>query len=163
MKTLKYFALLLCLLLINSCGSLRPATYSGNTSLIGYKYVYITPTSSLTSSTSSTYGNVYGVYGSGISKSVNPADIISGILIKNGYTILPEIPDDKKDKTLIINYGESGRRNIFLGYAIEVTIQILSANTLEILCSCTAEGMGSTEADDIRIAITRALQTVFPK
>ena len=45
---------------------------------------------------------------------------------------------------------------------IEVTLQILSADTHEVLCTGTAEGQGETEADDIRIAITRALAMVFP-
>ena len=88
------------MLLTNGCASLKPVTYNGNTSLIGYKYAY--------------------------------------------------------------NYGETGRRNVFWGYTIEITLQILSADTLEVLCTTTAEGMGSTEADDIRIAITRAMEAIFP-
>jgi hypothetical protein len=31
-----------------------------------------------------------------------------------------------------------------------------------VVCTSTAEGMGETEADDIRIAIKRALTEVFP-
>ena len=162
MKALKFIALSLLMLLINSCASLRPVTYSGNTSLIGYKYAYITPTSGLTSSSGGVYGNAYGVYGSTISKSINPADVISGILMKNGFTLIPELNDDLKDRAIIINYGETGRRNVFWGYTIEITLQILSADTLEVLCTTTAEGMGSTEADDIRIAITRAMEAIFP-
>lgn len=161
MKALKFIALSMLMLLINSCASLRPVTYSSNTSLIGYKYAYITPTSGLTSSSGGVYGNAYGVYGSTISKSINPADVISGILMKNGFTLIPELNDDLKDRTIIINYGETGRRNVFWGYTIEITLQILSADTLEVLCTTTAEGMGSTEADDIRIAITRAMEAIF--
>lgn len=85
--------------------------------------------------------------------------------MKNGYILLPEIEDNIRDRTVIVNYGETGRRNILgglFGYTIEVTIQILSADTHEVLCTCTAEGQGETEADDIRIAITRALAMVFP-
>ena len=66
-------------------------------------------------------------------------------------------------ETLIVNYGESGRRNRGLGYTIEVTIQFISAYTHEMFCSCTAEGQGSTEADDIRQAIKRALDGLFAK
>ena len=150
------------MLMVSSCASLKPVTYNGNTSLIGYKYAYITPTSGLSSSSGGVYGNAYGVYGSTISKSINPADVISGILIKNGFTLIPELDDDLKDRTIIINYGETGRRNVFWGYTIEITLQILSADTLEVLCTTTAEGMGSTEADDIRIAITRAMEAIFP-
>ena len=151
------------MLLINSCAvTLKPVTYNGNTSLIGYKYAYITPTSGLSSSSGGVYGNAYGVYGSTISKSINPADVISGILMKNGFTLIPKLDDELKDRTIIINYGETGRRNVFWGYTIEITLQILSADTLEVLCTTTAEGMGSTEADDIRIAITRAMEAIFP-
>lgn len=162
MKALKFIALSMLMLLINSCASLKPVTYNGNTSLIGYKYAYITPTSGLSSSSGGVYGNAYGVYGSTISKSINPADVISGILMKNGFTLIPELDDELKDRTIIINYGETGRRNVFWGYTIEITLQILSADTLEVLCTTTAEGMGSTEADDIRIAITRAMEAIFP-
>ena len=150
------------MLLTNGCASLKPVTYNGNTSLIGYKYAYITPTSGLSSSSGGVYGNAYGVYGSTISKSINPADAISGILMKNGFTLIPELDDELKERTIIINYGETGRRNVFWGYTIEITLQILSADTLEVLCTTTAEGMGSTEADDIRIAITRAMEAIFP-
>ena len=142
------------MLLTNGCASLKPVTYNGNTSLIGYKYAYITPTSGLSSSSGGVYGNAYGVYGSTISKSINPADVISGILMKNGFTLIPELDDELKERTIIINYG--------WGYTIEITLQILSADTLEVLCTTTAEGMGSTEADDIRIAITRAMEAIFP-
>ena len=48
-----------------------------------------------------------------------------------------------------------------LGYAIEVTIQFSSANTHAVVCTVTGEGYGDTEADDIRLAITRCLDTVF--
>lgn len=162
MKALKFIALSMLMLLVSSCASLKPVTYNGNTSLIGYKYAYITPTSGLSSSSGGIYGNAYGVYGSTISKSINPADVISGILMKNGFTLIPELDDELKDRTIIINYGETGRRNVFWGYTIEITLQILSADTLEVLCTTTAEGMGSTEADDIRIAITRAMEAIFP-
>ena len=162
MKALKLISLSILMFLINSCASLKPVTYNGNTSLIGYKYAYITPTSGLSSSSGGVYGNAYGVYGSTISKSINPADVISGILMKNGFTLIPELDEELKDRTIIINYGETGRRNVFWGYTIEITLQILSADTLEVLCTTTAEGMGSTEADDIRIAITRAMEAIFP-
>lgn len=165
MKSMKFIPLLISLFLLSSCASLRPATYTGNTSLVGYKYAYITPTSGLSSSSGGVYGNEFGIYDTTVSKSINPSDVISGILMKNGYILLPEIEDNIRDRTVIVNYGETGRRNILgglFGYTIEVTIQILSADTHEVLCTCTAEGQGETEADDIRIAITRALAMVFP-
>ena len=162
MKVLKLITFAIFLMLISSCATLKPVTHTGNTSLTGYKYAYITPTSGLSSSSGGVYGNAYGVYGGTVSKSINPADIISGILMKNGFTLIPELDEELKDRTIIINYGETGRRNVFWGYTIEITLQILSADTLEVLCTTTAEGMGSTEADDIRIAITRAMEAIFP-
>lgn len=162
MKALKFCIFALLTLLINSCASLKPVTCFGNTSLIGYKYAYITPTSGLSSSSGGVFGNAYGVYGSAVSKSINPSDVISGILMKNGFTLIPALNEELKDRTIIINYGESGRRNVLLGYTIEITLQIISADTLEVLCTTIAEGMGSTEADDIRIAITRAMEAIFP-
>lgn len=87
--------------------------------------------------------------------------MISGIFLKNGFIRLPELKPDLLDQTIVVNYGESGRRNKGLGYTIEVTIQILSAKTSEPICICTAEGQGETEADDVRIAINRALSPLF--
>lgn len=82
-------------------------------------------------------------------------------LFPKAIVILPEIKSELAEETLIVNYGESGRRNRGLGYTIEVTIQFISAETNEIICFCTAEGQGATEADDIRQAIRRALDGLF--
>ena len=113
--------------------------------------------------TSSSGATVSGQYYSS-SKTVNPSDVITGILTKEGLIRLPELKSELTDETLIINYGESGRRNTGLGgYTIEVTIQFVSAKTSSLVCSCTAEGQGSTEADDIRQAITRCLNELTPK
>lgn len=63
------------------------------------------------------------------------------------------------EETLVVTYGESGVRNRGLnGRSIEVTIQFASAKTHKLVCSCTAEGKGTTDADNIRKAITRALK-----
>ena len=74
---------------------------------------------------------------------------------------MPELKSDLSSETLIVNYGESGRRNKGLGYTIEVTIQFISADAHEVVCICTAEGQGTTEADDIRQAIRRAMSELF--
>ena len=74
---------------------------------------------------------------------------------------MSEIKSELAKETVIVNYGESGRRNCRFGYTIEVTIQFISADTNQMICSCTAEGQGSTEADDIRQAIKRALDGLF--
>lgn len=147
-------------LLLLGCASLQPATSIKNGGLESYKYIYITPTVSLTSGSGTTINGQY--YSS--NKTVNPSDVITGILTKDGLVRLPELKPELANETLIINYGESGRRNTGLGgYTIEVTIQFVSSKTSSLICSCTAEGQGSTEADDIRQAITRCLNELVPK
>jgi hypothetical protein len=163
MKTINFFGVILLSLLIKGCAPLKPAVVVKNSSIESYKYIYISPTESLTSSTGGVYGGEYGTYGTTTSKSVNPSDVISGILVKEGFIRLPELKSDLTDQTLIVNYGESGRRNRGLGYTIEVTIQFVSAKSNELISSCSAEGQGETEADDIRQAITRCLSALQSK
>lgn len=158
MKTINVIYVILLGLLFASCSSVKPATISKNDDIKKYKYFYISPTNSLTSSSGTTINGQY--YSS--TKSVNPSDIITGILTKEGFIKIPELNNELKDQTLIINYGESGRRGTGLGsYAIEVTIQFITANTHTSISSCTAEGRGETEADDIRKAIKSCLGAIF--
>jgi len=157
----KFFMLFVMAIILTSCASLQPVNVTKNSSLDKYTYFYITPTETKTGSSGGVYGNGYGVYGSSISRSTNPADIISGYLIKKGLIRLPELKSDLADNTMIINYGETGRRPKGLGYTIEITLQIISAKTSEVICLVTGEGMGETEADDIRIAINRCLDEMY--
>lgn len=159
MKTIRFLMFFIMSIWISSCTSLRPPTIIKNGSIENYKYIFISPTNSLTSSSGATIGGQY--YSS--SKSVNPSDVITGILSKEGFIRLPELKPELTDETLIVNYGESGRRNRGLGYTIEVTIQFISAKSYTPICSCTAEGQGDTEADDIRQAITRCLTGLMSK
>lgn len=143
---------------IAGCAPLNPATSIKNGSISDYKYIYISHTKSLTSSSGA---SVNGQYYS-TSKSVNPRDVISGILAKEGFILIPELKNELASETLIINYGESGTRNTGLGsYTIEVTIQFISSESSSLISSCTAEGRGETEADDIREAITRCLNSLL--
>lgn len=136
------------------------STYNNDT-ISNYRYFYVSPTGDYTSS-SGVFTNRYGVYG-GITKSTNPSSIISGILFKNGYIQVNEVMSDNLNQTMIVNFGETGRRNVNMGYSIEVTIQFISAATQLPICTCTAEGQGATEADDVREAILRALKPLFFK
>ena len=145
------------ILFFTGCVSLKDVSVYKNEEISEYKYALINSTESLTSNVGTTINGVYVSEG----KTVNPRDIISGYLMKRGFIIITEISDDIKDKTLIVNYGESGRRNILFGYTTEVTLQFISAGTKNLVCSSTAEGIGDTEADDIKEAITRALEAVF--
>lgn len=153
--------LYIIILFLSSCASMKAPIVQRYESIEQYKYIYITPTAELTSSSGGVYGNQYGIYGGSNTKTINPSDVISGVLIKRGYIRIPELKPEIAEQTLIVNYGESGRRNVNLGYSIEVTIQFLAAKTNTPICVCTAEGQGSTEADDVRIAITRALEALF--
>ena len=164
MNTIKKILFVVCsILILGSCAPLRLPVIVKNAPIETFKYAYISPTKELTSSSGGTYGGQYGIYGSSTTKSVNPSDVISGVLIKEGFIILPELKSELSNETLIVNYGVSGRRNRGLGYTIEVTIQFISAKTKQMICSCTAEGQGETEADDIRQAIRRALDGLFHK
>ena len=164
MKPIGVIVLSILSVLFFSCTTLLlPASTIKNSSTENYKYIYITPTKELTSSSGGVYGGAYGVYGSTQSKSVNPSDVISGLLTKKGFIRLPELKEELNDKILIVNYGESGKRNTGMGgYTIEVTIQFVSGKSSELVCSCTAEGQGTTEADDIRQAINRCIVALFP-
>ena len=157
MKTIRILAIMIASILINSCAPLKAPTVIKNDQIEKFKYVFISPTESLSSSSGATIDGQY--YSS--SKSINPSDVITGILTKKGFVKLPELKRELTNETIIVNYGESGRRNRALGYTIEVTIQFISAESSSLICSCTAEGQGSTEADDIRQAITRCLNSLL--
>ena len=158
MKLSFFLGILISSILIISCATLKDPTIIKNDNIQKFRYVYILPTNSLTSSSGTTIGNQY--YAS--SKTVNPSDIISGILSKQGFIRFTDLKNELLDETLIVNYGESGRRNTGLGgYTIEVTIQFISAKSNTLISSCSAEGQGSTEADDIRIATNRCLNTLI--
>ena len=160
MKIIRFLAIILTSILANSCYTLKVPTVVKNDKIEEYKYIFISPTNSLTSSLGATYGRQY--YST--TKTVNPSDVIAGILSKEGFIIVPELKPEIIDETIIVNYGESGRRNVGLGgYTIEVTIQFISAKSHTLISSCTAEGIGETEADDIRQAITRCLTGLFQK
>jgi hypothetical protein len=158
MKTIKLLSVLV-LILVSGCSPLRVATTGNVTDIRNYEYVFISPTETLTSST----GSFDNDHGSTTIRSVNPRDVISGILLKEGFIVLPELRPELAERTLIVNYGESGKRKRALWYTIEVTIQFISAKSHTLICSSTAEGQGTTEADDIRQAITRSLSSVLTK
>ena len=138
---------------------MKPTVVNKVSSLDEYTYFYLTPTQEVTSNYGMTFSGSY--YSS--SKTINPSDIIAGTLMKKGFLRLPELDKNKLDKTFVVNYGESGRRNVNLGYSIEITLQFVSAMDHSLICTSTAEGQGSTEADDIRIAINKALEAIFKK
>lgn len=137
---------------------LKPVIISNKQDFSQFKYFVVTPSATLTSGT----GAIYGLNGSTSSKSVNPSDLISGILTKKNFIRLSQVSPELSAQTMVVNFGESGIRNTGLGgYTMEVTIQFVSHSNNEIISSCTAEGQGITEADDIRIAIDRCLDKLM--
>ena len=131
-----------------------------------YEYMYVTPTGSVTAS-SGVAGNRYGVYG-GQTNTVNPADMIGGYLMRLGFSVLPSIEPELLDKTLIVSYGYTGRRQISIfAYASCVVIQFRDAKTHELIASYETEGCKENEADDIQQAIHTAMvlfrYTLWPR
>ncbi len=146
------------------CGSLKPVSITRNGTLQGYKFAYINPTTTKVGGTESHYScNRYMGLSISSTTSTNPSEVISGYLMKQGFIIIPQLNVHDASQTIIVNYAETGRRDLNLGYTIEITIQILSAVDNSLICSGTAEGQGETEADDVRIAINRCLAEMFNK
>ena len=148
-------------MLMQSCAILKAPEVTRHESMKNYKYVYINQTHEKSSVHGGIYGNGYGYTAS---KTISPGEIISSHFIKRGYVIVNNIKDENLDKTMIVNYSESGRRQISLfSYTIEITIQITSAKSDEVICVGVAEGQGETESDDIRVAINRCMEAIFQK
>ena len=141
----KMLFVVITMIIFTACAPLKTPVVMKYASIEKYKYAYIIPTKELTSSSGGTFGGMYGIYGLSTTKSVNPSDVISGILIKEGFIILPELKSELSHETIVVNYG----------------VQFISADTNELLCSCTGEGQGETDADDIRQAINNALSSLF--
>src|SRR5574344_1689237 len=158
MKRLSEFFLILLTIILTSCVTLKEPITNIKGNVKNYSYAFINSTEPLTSSSGVT---VYGGYYYSTSKTVNPKDVITGYLTKQGFIVLPELEEELKEKTIIVNYGESGCRDVALGHTTEITIQFIAAETKEIIATSTAEGIGNTEADDIKQAITRALDAIF--
>ncbi|EFR34018.1 hypothetical protein HMPREF9294_1191 [Porphyromonas asaccharolytica PR426713P-I] len=145
-------AAILFMLTLSGCGLNAPQvkTYLP---LSQYEYAYIAPTGSVLGS--------FGGYSQANLNSVNPRDFIAGQLFKRGIIVVPEINPAQAQKTLVVSYGEGDKRNILVGYALEVTIQLTTADMNKLVAVATAEGYGETESDKIRDAISQAMTALF--
>lgn len=147
------------LVFFSSCAILEPVKHKTYKDLSKYKYAIVPQTSTLNSGAGSGYVG-YGTSGGfsySTNKSINPSDVIAGILMNKGFVILDK---EKNDETIIVKYGQGGKRHVaggLGGYTLSVNIQILDAKTQELVFDCQAEGQGETEADDLRLAISRCL------
>ena len=147
---------------LTSCFELKIPVAEVKGNVQDYPYAYVVSTSGVTSS-SGVYGNEHGVYG-GLTKTVNPLEVISGYLMKKGYTILPSISPELADKTLIVTYGYTGRRRLSLfAYASCIIIQMRNAKSQAMIVSCEAEAGGYDENESVYIfqAINNALNKIF--
>ena len=159
-KLLLFFAALA----LTACGALKPTTCSVHPNFYKYRYVYIMPTGSVTGSTGvyTSYidNRVYG----GKTRTANPADLMSGILMQKGFTILPQLDQNKLSETLVLSYGETGQRDVgflWLSTSTSIIIQFRDAQTNDLIASAEAEDFGSTEADNVRYAIEKAMDAIF--
>ena len=70
----------------------------------------------------------------------------------------------KKAETLVLSYGETDRRDVgllWLSTSTGIIIQFRDALTNDLIASAEAEDYGSTEADNVRYAIRKALDAIF--
>ena len=128
-----------------------------------YRYAYINAAHTLHSGVGVDYSGGNFSFNKSISKSANPTDIIAGILMKKGFIIVSSpVSHSHTAQILIVNYGQSGKRELGLlgDTALEVSIQMLDAQTKEPVFVCTAEGQGDTESDSLAEAINRCLAGV---
>ena len=147
----KLFLLLVMILTFIGCrtkSSVVPvATVSGD--LSSYNYVYVIPTSGVTS------GSGGGVY------TVNPSELITGYLMKKGYSPVPSIVPDLAERTLIVAYGNTGTSSIFVAQS-GVIIQFRDAKTHQMVASSEAKGTSvENETNAITYAIYKALDNIF--
>lgn len=86
MKPIRFLTVVLSgFLIFGACAPLRVPVIEKKAPIETFKYAYIRPTEEYTTSTGIAYGGPYVIYGSSTTKSVNPGDIIAGILISKGY------------------------------------------------------------------------------
>lgn len=164
MKFVKLLSTIIGFALMWGCVSLAPTTITRKQTLDGYKYVYITPTAERNSVSGATFGGAYGVYGTTSSNSISPSELIAGYLMNKGYIRISEIKQDNAKTTFIVNYGDGNMRYEGLGnHAIEVTLQLLNAETNELICVVKADAIGNTDSDAIINAINKCLDEIFQK
>lgn len=100
MKRLKFVLVIIAGTLITSCGvTLLAPTVNMTVPLNEYKYFYVTATEEKTSTT----GYLYNGIGGSTTHSVNPADIITGHLVKKGYIRVPELKAENLNRTFVVN------------------------------------------------------------
>lgn len=147
------FGVILLTLILSSCGLMNSPQVKTYLPLSQFQYAYIAPIGGVQGPPNAAFGGFPG--------SANPRDFIAGQLFKRGIIVVPEINPAQAQKTLVVSYGEGDKRNILIGYALEVTIQLTTADMNKLVAVATAEGYGETESDKIRDAISQAMTALF--
>ena len=161
---MKKLLLFIATLTLTACGALKPTTCSVQPTFYKYRYVYIMPTGSVTGSTGVYTSYVDNRVHGGVTRTANPSDMMSGYLMQKGLTILPQLDEAKKAETLVLSYGETDRRDVgflWLSTSTGIIIQFRDALTNDLIASAEAEDYGSTEADNVRYALRKALDAIF--
>ena len=95
--------------------------------------------------------------------------IIEGAILKSGFTLLSQdellsLPEDKVKKVLVSKWGISGRKDKAFGsYSQEVTVVLTDYITKEYVYRGIGEYMGASQLDDIKGALTAALEGLYSK
>ena len=161
---MKKLLLFIATLVLTACGALKPTTCSVQPTFYKYRYVYIMPTGSVTGSTGVYTSYVDNRVHGGVTRTANPSDMMSGYLMQKGLTIIPQLDEAKKAETLVLSYGETDRRDVgflWLSTSTGIIIQFRDALTNDLIASAEAEDYGSTEADNVRYALRKALDAIF--
>ena len=112
MKLTSVVTLIFLITATSGCVTLREPEITKRDDIRNYRFVVVPQTASLSSESGAVYGNQYGIYGSSSAKSINPGDLIEGILLKRGLISIENVVPEDEDKTLLVRYGESGRRDV---------------------------------------------------
>ncbi|MGH8544273.1 MAG: hypothetical protein ACREX3_11730 [Gammaproteobacteria bacterium] len=144
-------------MVICGCATTQPARIDQTSDVGQYRFIVIEDTPSITGFAAKD--------GDAVGKEVNPATLMEGLLLKKGLVRVRKDEVRDESQLLILRWGISGKRNQpahmallgMGGYAQEVTITLLDGRSLQPVFTCTAEGYGTTEADDIREAIASCL------
>jgi len=149
----KLLPILLTIALFSSCASktyIRPVTNVSD-QLSEYAFCYIIPTGAVVGNTG-VLGNANGVYG-GATRTINPADILAGYLMKEGYAMVPDINLIQDGKVLVVSYGAVGN-----SYVI---VQLRDSKSQTLIASSEVGDYHTNNADAVQVALTKALDGIY--
>lgn len=149
MRTLKLLLPVLCaLFMLSSHKTYEAAGTAGEASIEKrFKYIVI-PDKALT----------FNLKGKDVTvhKVLNPSKTLTEIFKKEGYTVLPELIPELESKTLIVNCG-TYIDNDGKSYTLGINIQLISAETSEMIGIRTAKVKNTSETEAINKAIEQEL------